>query len=94
MSDKFLKQFLIVNSSERKTKTKGFVEKTMQLRKNGKSKISLGDVKKLAEYFDKEADKKGGKYIIMGVINEKKCNKLFYNNIFIQNNLNTIMYLK
>jgi len=65
MSDKFLKQFLIVNSTERKTKTKGFVEKTMQLRKKGKDKkITLEDVKKLAEIYDKDVDKKGGRYLI------------------------------
>jgi len=64
MSNKILKNFLIENTTVRATKTKGFTEKTMQLRKNGKSKISLADVKKLAEYFDEEADKKGGKYII------------------------------
>ena len=65
MTDKFLKQFLIVNSSERKTKTKGFVEKTMQLRKKGKDKkITLEDVKKLAEIYDKDVDKKGGRYLI------------------------------
>ena len=63
MTDKFLKQFLIENKTERITKTKGFVEKTMQLRKN-KKKITLEDVKKLAEIYDKDVDKKGGRYLI------------------------------
>ena len=67
MSNKILKNFVIENTSARTTKTKGFTEKTMQLRNYGiGKKITLDEVKKLAEYFDQEADKKGGKYIIRG----------------------------
>ena len=63
MTDKFLKSFLIKNTTEKKTK--GFVEKTMEIVKKGKDKtVSLKEVKELAKLFDKEKDKKGGKYII------------------------------
>ena len=51
MTDKFLKSFLIKNTTEKKTK--GFVEKTMEIVKKGKDKtVSLKEVKELAKMFD------------------------------------------
>ena len=61
MSNKFLKNFLISNHTERKTKTNGFLEKTTELAKKGKGKnkhISLEDIKELVKYFDEEQEKK------------------------------------
>jgi DNA-binding transcriptional MerR regulator len=53
MTDKFLNSFLIKNTTEKKTK--GFVEKTMEIVKKGKDKtVSLKEVKELAKLFDKE----------------------------------------
>jgi hypothetical protein len=59
-----LKNFIIRNNAV--VKTKGFVQKSMDLQQKDKKLTSLDEVKNLSKEFDKEAQKHGGKYIILG----------------------------
>lgn len=55
---------LIFNTTETK-QTKGFIQKTVDIYKKDRTKISLKEVKKMAEQFNKDCEGKG-KYLIRG----------------------------